>query len=153
MTRPHRAGRAQLRAAVFDIAAESTPAEDLEWFCGHGWPPVGRGGRAKSFTGMRVIVEAVDGIEAVARYIEHRPVVALIDLKMSGLDGVGAVMGVPCELAAGTSNKEIGAALGVAEGTMKVHAARVYERLGASGRTEALALALELGIIRLPGRG
>jgi dTDP-4-amino-4,6-dideoxygalactose transaminase len=46
------------------------------------------------------------------------------------------------ELAAGRSNKEIAAALGVAEGTVKVHAARVYEKLGASSRTEALALAL-----------
>ena len=165
-------------------------------------------------------------------YVEHRPDVALIDLKMPGMDGVGAVveirarypdarvvilttydadddveralragakayllkdvqpsellacvravdqgrswvspaiaarlaermtrvaltpreMSVLRELGAGKSNKEIAAALGVAEGTVKVHAARVYEKLGASGRTEALALALERGIIRLPDR-
>lgn len=183
--------------------------------------------------GVRVVAEAIDGLEAVALYAEHRPDVALLDLQMPGLDGVGAVeqirarypdarlvilttydadddveralqagakayllkdvqpaellacvravdqgrswvspaiaaklaarmgrvaltpreMGVLRELAAGRSNKEIAVALGVAEGTVKVHAARVYEKLGASSRTEALAIALDRGLVRLPGRG
>jgi len=38
-----------------------------------------------------VIGEAAGGVEAVALSAEHRPDVALIDLKMPGLDGVGAV--------------------------------------------------------------
>ncbi len=60
-------------------------------------------------------------------------------------------MGVLRELAAGKSNKEIAAALGVVEGTVKVHAARVYEKLGVQNRTEALAVALRRGLLRLPG--
>lgn len=47
-------------------------------------------------------------------------------------------MGVLRELPVGKCNKELAAALGVAEGTVNVHAARVYEKFGASGRTEAL---------------
>jgi two-component system NarL family response regulator len=60
-------------------------------------------------------------------------------------------MGVLRELADGKSNKEIAAALGVVEGTVKVHAARVYEKLGVQNRTEALAVALRRGLLRLPG--
>jgi len=51
---------------------------------------------------------------------------------------------------AGKSNKEIGVALGVTEGTIKVHAGHVFKKLGASGRTEAIRIALERGVVHLP---
>lgn len=51
------------------------------------------------------------------------------------------------ELAAGRSNKEIGAALHVSPNTVKTHVARLYEKLGASRRTDAIARARELGIL------
>lgn len=50
-------------------------------------------------------------------------------------------------LAAGRSNKEIAAELGVSPNTVKTHLARVYEKLEASRRTEALLKARELGIL------
>jgi two-component system NarL family response regulator len=181
--------------------------------------------------GVRVVAEACDGQAAVEAYFAHLPDVALVDLKMPGLDGVATVaairardpharivilttydadddveralragarayllkdvqppelvacvravaqgrawvspevaaklaervtrvaltpreMSVLRELAAGKSNKEIAGALGVVEGTVKVHAARVYEKLGVQNRTEALAVALRRGLLRLPG--
>jgi two-component system, NarL family, response regulator len=52
-------------------------------------------------------------------------------------------------LVAGKSNKEIGASLGVTEGTVKVHARRMFKKLGAAGRTEAIRMALERGIVHL----
>jgi two-component system NarL family response regulator len=52
-------------------------------------------------------------------------------------------------LVAGKSNKEIGASLGVTEGTVKVHARRIFKKLGAAGRTEAIRKALERGIVHL----
>jgi two-component system NarL family response regulator len=52
-------------------------------------------------------------------------------------------------LVAGKSNKEIGATLGVTEGTVKVHTGHVFKKLGAAGRTEAIRIALERGIVHL----
>jgi DNA-binding NarL/FixJ family response regulator len=42
-------------------------------------------------TGMKVVAEAGDGNEAIRLYREHRPDVALIDLRMPGLGGVEAI--------------------------------------------------------------
>jgi two-component system NarL family response regulator len=180
--------------------------------------------------GLTVVGEAADGAEAVALYTQHRPDVALVDLKMPALDGAGVVeqvrarypdarlvilttydadddveralragakayllkdvdpqelvacvravhagrswvspaiaaklaerltrveltpreMGVLRELVTGKSNKEIAAALGIVEGTVKLHVTRLYEKLGVSNRTEALAVAVRRGLVRLP---
>jgi DNA-binding CsgD family transcriptional regulator len=51
------------------------------------------------------------------------------------------------ELAAGRSNKEIAAQLHVSPNTVKTHVARVFEKLGARRRTEAINRARELGIV------
>ena len=52
------------------------------------------------------------------------------------------------ELAAGRSNKEIAAQLHVSPNTVKTHVARLYEKLGAKRRTDAVKKARELGIVR-----
>lgn len=51
------------------------------------------------------------------------------------------------ELAAGRSNKEIAAYLHVSPNTVKTHVARLFEKLGARRRTEAIHRARELGIV------
>ena len=51
------------------------------------------------------------------------------------------------ELAAGRSNKEIAARLKVSPNTVKTHVARLFEKLGARRRTEAILRARELGIV------
>jgi DNA-binding CsgD family transcriptional regulator len=51
------------------------------------------------------------------------------------------------ELAAGHSNKEISRQLGVSPNTVKTHVARLFEKLGAKRRTEAIRRARELGIV------
>jgi len=51
------------------------------------------------------------------------------------------------EIAAGRSNKEIAAQLHVSPNTVKTHVARLFEKLGATRRTEAINKARELGIV------
>lgn len=50
-------------------------------------------------------------------------------------------------LAAGRSNKEIARQLDVSPNTVKTHVARLYEKLKAARRTEAIAKARALGLI------
>lgn len=51
------------------------------------------------------------------------------------------------EIAAGHSNKEIAQRLSVSPNTVKTHVARLYEKLGAKRRTDALLKARELGFL------
>jgi len=52
------------------------------------------------------------------------------------------------DLAAGRSNKEIAAHLHISPNTVKTHVARLFEKLGARRRTEAINRARELGIVK-----
>jgi len=49
----------------------------------------------------------------------------------------------------GRSNKEIGVALGISEHTVNIHVKNVLSKLGVSGRTEAVTVALRKGILHL----
>lgn len=51
------------------------------------------------------------------------------------------------ELAAGHANKQIARNLAISPNTVKTHVARLFEKLGASRRTDALARARELGLL------
>jgi DNA-binding NarL/FixJ family response regulator len=52
-------------------------------------------------------------------------------------------------LAKGLSNKEIAAHLGLVVGTVKIHVANIFSKLGVSDRTQALVTAVKRGIIDL----
>ncbi len=53
------------------------------------------------------------------------------------------------QLALGNSNKEIGRTLNISEGTAKTHVKAILTKLDAISRTEAVAVALKRGMIRL----
>ena len=53
------------------------------------------------------------------------------------------------QLAAGLSNKAIGARLGISDQTVKFHVASITGKLGVTNRTEAVRRALRLGLIAL----
>jgi len=50
-------------------------------------------------------------------------------------------------IAEGLSNKEMAARLFVSENTVKTHASRVFDKLGASRRTQAVQFAKSQGLI------
>ena len=50
-------------------------------------------------------------------------------------------------IAAGLSNREIAAKLFVSENTVKTHSSRVFDKLGARRRTQAVQIAKEAGLI------
>jgi DNA-binding NarL/FixJ family response regulator len=54
-------------------------------------------------------------------------------------------------VARGLSNRDIGRQLYVSETTVKTHLLRTFAKLGVDDRTAAVTVALERGIIRLPG--
>jgi DNA-binding CsgD family transcriptional regulator len=53
-------------------------------------------------------------------------------------------------LAQGLSNKELARSLSVSENTVKTHLANLYAKLGVGRRTQALAVAQRLGVLRAP---
>jgi len=70
-------------------------------------------------------------------------------------EGVTRVQLTPRELSAlrlmadGKANKEIASELGISERTVKTHLGHLFEKLGATSRTEALRVATRRGLIRL----
>ena len=52
-------------------------------------------------------------------------------------------------MAEGKSNKEIGTALFITEGTVKAHVSKLLRKLSVTGRTEAVNMALQHGIVAL----
>jgi DNA-binding NarL/FixJ family response regulator len=78
--------------------------------------------------------------DVAQRLAEFTPRIELTDRELEVL----------AEMARGLSNKQIGAALGRTEATIKVHVLHILQKLGASDRTEAVTIALQRGIIHLP---
>ena len=56
---------------------------------------------------------------------------------------------VLARVAGGNRNRDIAEQLCIAEDTVKVHLRHIFEKLGAKDRTEAIAIAVRRGIIRL----
>jgi DNA-binding NarL/FixJ family response regulator len=52
-------------------------------------------------------------------------------------------------MAEGLRNKEIGAALGITEGTVEQHAKHIFSKLQVHDRTAALSVAIRRGILHL----
>ncbi len=53
------------------------------------------------------------------------------------------------KVADGKTNKEIGAELGITEGTVKVQLNQIFRKLGVTNRTEAITSGLQRGLVRL----
>ncbi len=123
---------------------------------------------------MMVVGEASNGREAVDLWKQHRPDVTLLEALMDSIRRVHAgETCVPVDLAAklaervsgetlsareidvlklmakGKSNKEIGSALFISEGTVKSHVKAIFAKMNVISRTEAVASATRRGLIQL----
>lgn len=70
--------------------------------------------------------------------------------RMGGSDLTGRELEVLGLIVRGLSNKEIGAALGISEATVKSHINSILGKLGVTDRTQAATTALQRGIVHLP---
>jgi two-component system NarL family response regulator len=52
-------------------------------------------------------------------------------------------------VAEGLNNRAIGQRLGISEGTVKVHVAHLFDKMGARSRTDLVAIAVRKGLVRL----
>src|SRR5215212_8863278 len=70
--------------------------------------------------------------------------------RVGGSDLTGRELEVLKLIVGGRSNKEIGAALGISEATVKSHINSILGKLGVTDRTQAATTALQRGIVHLP---
>ncbi len=109
---------------------------------------------ARTHTGDIALFITAAGFLALGVYLGARVIAARPRTAFDGNPRALASLGIsPRELtvlealAAGRSNKQIAAQLGVSPNTVKTHVARLFEKLGAERRTDAINRARELGIL------
>jgi len=94
------------------------------------------------------LLHAIREVSAGRRYVD--PTVApLLAARVSQRSLTSREVEVLRMVAKGLGNKEIAAALDIAEVTVKLHVSHVLEKLNAKDRTEATTVALQRGIISL----
>jgi two-component system NarL family response regulator len=94
------------------------------------------------------LVDCVRKVHAGETYLPG-PLAAKLAERVSG-DALSArEMEVLQRMAAGKSNKEIGAELFISEGTVKTHVKSIFTKLDVVSRTEAVSKATRRGLIRL----
>ena len=94
------------------------------------------------------LIQAIRAVHAGERCIS--PVIgARLAERMTHTELTSRELEVLKLLAAGSSNKEIGGALQIAEVTVKLHVSRILAKLKVSDRTQAATTALRRGILHL----
>lgn len=94
------------------------------------------------------LLRAIREVHAGRRYVDSTAASALAE-RLSHRSLTAREVEVLQMVAKGHGNKEIAAALDIAEITVKLHVSHVLEKLNARDRTEAVTLALQRGIIAL----
>jgi DNA-binding CsgD family transcriptional regulator len=109
---------------------------------------------ARAHSGNVYIVLIALGFLALGVFIGARAIAARRSAPFDGNPQARAGLGISPsemsvlqELAAGRSNKEIAARLKVSPNTVKTHVARLFEKLDARRRTDAISKARDLGIL------
>jgi two-component system NarL family response regulator len=99
-------------------------------------------------TARDALVDCVRKVHAGETYLPA-PLAAKLAERVSGAALSAREVEVLQRMAAGKSNKEIGAELFISEGTVKTHVKSIFTKLDVVSRTEALATATRRGLIQL----
>jgi DNA-binding NarL/FixJ family response regulator len=94
------------------------------------------------------LMEAIRAVHAGQRWITGT-VAAKLAERVGAAEVTAREREVLSLVARGRTNQQIGTALGIAEGTVKVHVNSILSKLGAADRTEAVTTALRRGILHL----
>jgi two-component system, NarL family, response regulator len=95
--------------------------------------------------------ELLEAIRAVAAGQKRIPleVAAKLAERMNSPELTARELEVLRLLARGQSNKEIGVALAIAEGTVRTHLNSIFQKIDAQDRTQAVTIAIRRGLVRL----
>jgi DNA-binding NarL/FixJ family response regulator len=99
-------------------------------------------------TARDALVDCVRRVRSGETYLPQ-PLAAKLAERVSGAALSSREMDVLKRMAAGKSNKEIGAELFISEGTVKTHIKSIFTKLDVVTRTEAVATATRRGLIQL----
>jgi DNA-binding NarL/FixJ family response regulator len=94
------------------------------------------------------LLQAIRAVHAGKRHVPNAIAAKLVD-HLGSEKLTQREIHVLKEIAKGKRNKEIGAALSIAEDTVKMHVKSILMKLGVNDRTEAVTIALRRGIIHL----
>jgi DNA-binding NarL/FixJ family response regulator len=99
-------------------------------------------------TPQQQMLEAITSVHAGKRYIPREIAARLAD-RMLRSNLTARELEILAMLAKGLTNKQIGCALSISENTVRNHLKCVMSKLEVSDRTEAVAVAIQQGIIQV----
>jgi DNA-binding NarL/FixJ family response regulator len=99
-------------------------------------------------TSQRQMLEAIETVHMGRRYIPN-PIAARLAERMLRSNLTARESEILEMLAKGLTNKQIGSALSISENTVRNHVNSIMEKLEVSDRTEAVAVAIQQGIIQI----
>jgi two-component system NarL family response regulator len=102
-------------------------------------------------TATEELLRAIRVVSRGGRHVPAAVAARLTERAMAGPALTPREVEVLEQVAAGKTNKEIGAAFFIAEGTVKSHVVRILEKLGVRDRTEAVVEAMRRGILHFGG--
>ncbi len=95
-----------------------------------------------------VVLTAIRAVHRGERHVPAAVANRLVE-RIGGLELTSRELEVLEKLATGLSNKAIGTALGITEGTVKLHVKSILSKLNVTDRTQAVTVAHRRGIIHL----
>lgn len=101
-------------------------------------------------TSQSQMLEAITTVHSGKRYIPSQ-IAARLAERMMRSNLTARELEILEMLAKGLTNKQIGTALSISDNTVRNHVNSIMEKMEVSDRTEAVAVAIQQGILQIPG--